>query len=572
MSIAIYVNSNSDARSLIGWGVRFAEASHSDLLIVVPRRQKGKAKWDPLERSEADQNELYQAVFDQLAEMDPKKVVLKQDITEGAEASDMDRILVETRELVATNPETSFVEEVATLNISLLIVPAHESAKSSTGETNWTQQLFDNAPCETISVRGNPPPHSEPLSVLVATEQEEGSALMLKRAASLVRESEVDQGSVTFLFVRPDDDEVAPEVAHYHMDRVIGKVKTKLEIKKQVHLGDSFSGSLAAQPLNDYDLVLIGSRKHKRLRKFFRVGSEQEQPLGFAALRPAVPAGNRFWTNVKAKIRRGVPQLDRESRIRLVDKLQSGSHFNFDFCALIALSTLIAALGLVDNSAAVVIGAMLVAPLMTPLVGIGFALVQGNEKLIRTAVPAVGLGFLVAFIIGCVVGILITLFTDLPISSEMASRDLPTLIDLFVALASGIAGAYALGRPDLLSALPGVAIAAALVPPIATSGMALTMGDLVLCGGALLLFLTNIVVIVLGTALTFSAVGIDTRKINAQAGSDKRAAQWPRYVFGLFVILSFALATEMAIFNPVKAPKVDGKPAVFSPDPEQTDR
>lgn len=568
MSIAIYVNSKADAECLIGWGVRFAAAEHSDLLIVVPRRQKGPAKWDPLERCEAEQSELYQTVFDLLADQDPEKVVLKEDIAEGGEASDMDRILVETRELVATNPQTSFVEKVATLNISTLIVPALESVKSQSDEGNWTQQLFDNAPCETVMVRGNPPAPDAPLRILVATEHEEGVQLALKRAAGLAKNAE--QGSVTFLYVRPDDDEVATSVAHYHMDRVIGKLGSKVEIQKKVHLADSFTGSLQAQPLNEYDLVMIGSRRPKKLRKFFRLGADQEQPLGFATIRPAVPVGNRFWTSFKKKVREGVPQLDRESRIRLVDKLQSGSHFNFDFCALISLSTLIAALGLVDNSAAVVIGAMLVAPLMTPLVGIGFALVQGNERLIKTAVPAVGLGFLVAFIIGCTVGILVTLFSGNPISPEMYSRNAPGYLDLFVALASGIAGAYALGRPDLLSALPGVAIAAALVPPIATSGMALTMGDLELCGGALLLFLTNIVAIVLGTALTFSAVGIDTRTVNTQAKTGKREAQWPRYVFGLFVILSIALATEMAIVNPsTKAPTGDEKANVTKTDSEK---
>jgi len=97
-------------------------------------------------------------------------------------------------------------------------------------------------------------------------------------------------------------------------------------------------------------------------------------------------------------VRGVVPQLEKESRVKLVDRLQEGSSFNFDFASLILLSTIIAAFGLLDNSAAVVIGAMLVAPLMTPLVGIGFALIQGNERLMKTALRAVVLGFAVAFL------------------------------------------------------------------------------------------------------------------------------------------------------------------------------
>ena len=125
-----------------------------------------------------------------------------------------------------------------------------------------------------------------------------------------------------------------------------------------------------------------------------------------------------------------VPQLDREERIELGEKLETNSKFNFDFCALISLSTLIAALGLWDNSTAVVIGAMLVAPLMTPLVGIGFALIQGNLDLIRKARWAVLIGFANAFGIGFFVGLMMLIFSETGTSSEMASRDYPGLLSV----------------------------------------------------------------------------------------------------------------------------------------------
>ena len=226
------------------------------------------------------------------------------------------------------------------------------------------------------------------------------------------------------------------------------------------------------------------------------------------------------------------------------------SQFNFDFGALISLSTLIAALGLVRDSGAVVIGAMLVAPLMTPLVAMGFALVQGNLKLIRSALRSVSWGFAIALLIGASIGLMLRLFAPgLEISEQMADRGSPNFLDLVVALASGVAAAYAMGRPNLISALPGVAIAAALVPPIATSGLALTMGDLTLAGGASLLFFTNIVAIVLGTAITFWCVGISTRI------SEGRPAQiWPRYWLIGFVVLSILLTLEMWNFNHLDNP------------------
>ena len=130
----------------------------------------------------------------------------------------------------------------------------------------------------------------------------------------------------------------------------------------------------------------------------------------------------------------------------------------------------------------------------------------------------------------------------------MYARGAPNLLDLVVALASGVAGAYAMGRPNLISALPGVAIAAALVPPIATAGLALTMGDFVLSGGATLLFFVNIIAIVLGTAITFWCVGISTRE-----KGERPAQNWPRYWFLGFVIMSFLLAAIMT-YNPPPAP------------------
>jgi len=107
-----------------------------------------------------------------------------------------------------------------------------------------------------------------------------------------------------------------------------------------------------------------------------------------------------------------------------------------------------------------------------------------------------------------------------------------------------------MSRPNLLSALPGVAIAAALVPPIGTAGMALTMGNFELGGGALMLFFTNIVAIVLGTAMTFWAVGINTRLVKSSDGSQTRPPRmWPRYCFIGFVVLSILLIIGIEYFH-----------------------
>ena len=171
-----------------------------------------------------------------------------------------------------------------------------------------------------------------------------------------------------------------------------------------------------------------------------------------------------------------------------------------DFITLIALSTAIAALGLIQNSAAVVIGAMLVAPLMTPMLGAGLGLLQGNILLVREAITSIVLGFSISLGIGISFGFLTPGLVEL---TELQARCGPNILDLFIALFSGIAAAYALARPGLLGALPGVAIAAALVPPIATTGIALSIGAVVEAALAATLFGTNLVAIILSSAATF---------------------------------------------------------------------
>lgn len=551
MTVAVFVTSESDATCLIPWGVHFAQADHAELLVVCPRKSKGKRGWDELEFSEKDDNALFRAVFDILDQQDPERVVMKEAIADGTESSDLDRVAIETRELIATSPEEAFVEEIEGLDVRLVLVPAHEPVKgASEQEMLWHQKLFKTASCQVAIVKGNPPGRETPIRVLVASQDETDAdaILALGRGCQLARKSE--GGTVTLLYVRPDDDLVAVEIAEKYLRQLTKTVSEKnIEIEQQTVLADSLCEGINRMALDRFDLVLVGTRQQKTIRALFRDLERNDEGHQFAVVtvREAVPLNLRVWGGLKTWVRSNVPQLDRDRRVSLVDRLQNSSQFDFDFVALISLSTLIAALGLARNSGAVVIGAMLVAPLMTPLVGMGFALVQGNVKLIRSALKSVILGFTVALAIGAVIGLMLRLFApSFVISSQMMDRGSPNLLDLVVALASGVAAAYAMGRPNLISALPGVAIAAALVPPIATSGLALTLGDLRLSGGASLLFFTNIIAIVLGTAITFWCVGISTR-----IAGDRRAQIWPRYVFLGLVVISFLLAAAMTAYDPM---------------------
>ena len=178
------------------------------------------------------------------------------------------------------------------------------------------------------------------------------------------------------------------------------------------------------------------------------------------------------------------------------------------FGSLIVLSAAIAGFGLLADSAGVVIGAMLVAPLMTPIQALGAALIQGSpRRMLVSAVVILG-GFVGAVITGYLVAVVGAGGVSVEaLPQEILSRTAPGLLDLGIAVAAGAAGGYVIARPAVSSALPGVGIAVALVPPLAVIGICLQLGERHLANGALLLFSTNLAAIVLAGALMIVGAG-----------------------------------------------------------------
>ena len=173
---------------------------------------------------------------------------------------------------------------------------------------------------------------------------------------------------------------------------------------------------------------------------------------------------------------------------------------SFSFHFMLSLSVIIATLGLLSNSAALIIGAMIVAPLMNPIVGMAYSTAMGNRKLLRRSSLTVIKGILLAIALSWIVTTVIGLDT---VDSEILARIKPTLIDFGIAMAAGAVGAWAYTRRSISSALPGVAIAVALVPPLSVVGIGLAQGEQQIAVGALLLFLTNLTCIVFFGSLVF---------------------------------------------------------------------
>jgi uncharacterized hydrophobic protein (TIGR00271 family) len=178
------------------------------------------------------------------------------------------------------------------------------------------------------------------------------------------------------------------------------------------------------------------------------------------------------------------------------------------FFTLMGFATAIAAFGIIGDSTAVVIGAMLVAPLMTPLMGTSLAMVMGwPRRASMSGLVALG-GILFAIGLSVLFGWIYGPEISTVANSQVASRIGPTIVDLAIAIAAGGAGAFALSRPDVSDSLPGVAVAIALVPPLAVIGLMISQANWSAASGALLLFTTNLVAILLVGGGVFILTGV----------------------------------------------------------------
>ena len=203
-------------------------------------------------------------------------------------------------------------------------------------------------------------------------------------------------------------------------------------------------------------------------------------------------------------------RVPEEDRRRIVEHLfHEGARFKFfawRFAALMWMSVTIAVLGLLADSTAVVIGAMLVAPLMLPILGFAAALVMGWPMKAMRQAGVAAVGAIGAIALAALVSAVIPGNPD-PIPSEILARTKPNLLDLGVAMASGAAGAYSQVRRQASDAITGVAVAVALVPPLAVVGVTLQLGEMQLASGAFMLFLTNVAGIAMAASVTFIACG-----------------------------------------------------------------
>lgn len=281
----------------------------------------------------------------------------------------------------------------------------------------------------------------------------------------------------------------------------------KGRIHPKVNLANDVADGIVDEAEREYDLVLIGATRERFVDRLLFGNLPQELTARITTpliiLRRHDPAA-AVLRRARWRLIQILPQLTLEERIQVYRNIRQSSRSSTDFYVMMLLAGAIASLGLLLNSPAIVIGAMLVAPMLYPVMGVGLAIVQGDRSLLRSAMRTTLLAVLLVVGVSALLGLVIP-FNK--VTAEMLSRGSPTLIDLGVALISGAAAGYAISREDVASALPGVAIAVALVPPLATIGLAAAFVETRMMLGACLLVGTNLVAIISAVAILFMWMG-----------------------------------------------------------------
>ncbi len=213
---------------------------------------------------------------------------------------------------------------------------------------------------------------------------------------------------------------------------------------------------------------------------------------------------------------------------KAVARLIKASTGDFDFYLFAFLGISMATLGLALDSPEVIIGSMLIAPILYPVLSFALSLVLVDAQLVYRSLRTLGIAFLTSVGVATLLSFVLGMFMDFGLSQQLLARGQPNLLFFLVACVAGLAATYAMVHASLNEMLPGVAISVALVPPLAAVGIGLASLDLAIAGGAFLLFLINIVGILFSSVIAFSLMDLHgTRKVadSAIRQEEKRLEQ-----------------------------------------------
>jgi uncharacterized hydrophobic protein (TIGR00271 family) len=280
-----------------------------------------------------------------------------------------------------------------------------------------------------------------------------------------------------------------------------------------------------------------------------KAGSEnsgQEQP-------PTGPERKSGWVKHHYHQLRKFLNITDTRKAIVRNELLESSAPSEEFYALILFASAIATFGLIANAEVVAIGSQLVDPLMSPILGLAIATDSGLQRMFKRAMKSILWGMAISIVLSVIISFF---FYRLPygptatIPETVVSRTSATLLDLGIALVGGSAAAYAMAHPRLEGAIPGVAIATALMPPLCTIGFGIAFLDTGIILGAVLQFLTNLTAILFAGIMTFRLLGFNPLRKSEQEDVSRRTAA------SLIVVLVISLLLAIFTWNTVRDARV----------------
>jgi uncharacterized hydrophobic protein (TIGR00271 family) len=434
-----------------------------------------------------------------LAEEDEATIFLCHEAGfDGRTAQAVREALGETADSVATvtaiddpMPVAKVLKHVRKRDIRLLVTGAFALPPIS-GKAQTSDELVRASPCQTFALLyGEKAPSEVNRILFVVTEEDHDRSAL--RLVETLRQRRIVQ--VTIGAVEDETGAKAGETGERYIrallhDELLDEegFEVKVVVDRLKHRG-------IMALFEDHDLVVAGLNAASRVQPL-------QQSLGDAT----VALVKRTSPLSKRALADWLPRINPADHAALLHDLRMGSVWGPDFVGMLGLASAIASLGLLQNSPAVVIGSMLLAPLMTPMIGLGLALGQADVRLMRLCGKSIGLGFLLTLAVSYLIGI--TTPSGATLTEEVLARGGPNVLDLLIAVFAAAAATFAMARPNIAGAIAGVAIATALVPPVCAVGISLANGVWLNAFGASALFFTNLIAIIVMSSFTFSLLGI----------------------------------------------------------------
>ncbi len=280
----------------------------------------------------------------------------------------------------------------------------------------------------------------------------------------------------------------------------IGQIKTpQLKITNEEEIEYTIDGIKYSN--REIELKVESGALHLRQKSIHTSLDGKETKRSYKTGR--LPTGEKREELTKRKLPL-FPRATTEEFEDLFKVLRTNGKITAPYIIMMILSTLIATFGLFGNSSPVIIGAMILAPIITPIVSFAMGMVRYDVNMLKTGITTIIVGTVVALIFAAGVSLIIPLKI---LTSEIDARLSPTLLDMGIAVASGVAAAYAHAEKGIAKSLAGVAIAVALVPPLSVAGIGIGWWDWDVFSGAFLLYLTNLAGIIMFAGITFLLLG-----------------------------------------------------------------